>query len=336
MANHLTARLDSRLTARLVNRRDLIYSAGPDETRDRPAHVRSGSGLCWFNERLHILQDDANFFARLDSAGKVDALELPPGADGKRLFDDTRGNKHHKLDLEACLSAVVDNSEVLIAFGSGSTEARERIAIVRQQPDGLTDVRLTPAPELYARLRETTDFSGSELNIEGAVLLPSGRLRLFQRGNGAPVGKLSPIDATGDLRFSEVWSYLEGHGQPPPLRNIVQYDLGRIGSVPLTFTDAAVVSPMTENATKTFYLAAAEDSPDTVRDGEVCGAALGVIEASDVRWTHLVDGEGVPLAIKAEGLLFHPGDARKGFVVIDSDCPDEPSELCEIELEGPW
>lgn len=319
-----------------MNRRELTYSAGPDEAQDRPAHVRSGSGLCWFNRQLHILQDDANVIATIDSAGEVDALELPRGGDGRRFFDDTRGNKHLKLDLEACQTIVVDGVEVLLAFGSGSTSAREKVVIVRQPPDSVADVQLTPAPGFYARLRETTDFSGSELNIEGAVLLPSGDLRLFQRGNGAAVGELSPVNATCDLRFSEVWSYLEGHGQPPEMRNIVQYELGRIGGVCLTFTDATVVSSAKTGCTKIFYLAAAEDSPDAVRDGEVCGAALGVIEASDVRWTHLVDGDGEALVIKAEGLLFRPDDARRGLVVVDSDSPDTPSELCEVELEGPW
>jgi hypothetical protein len=66
--------------------------------------------------RLAVIQDDANFVAFVDAeSGDVDALALSPGEGGARCFDDARGNKAHKLDLEAC---IVHGSR-LIAFGSG-------------------------------------------------------------------------------------------------------------------------------------------------------------------------------------------------------------------------
>ncbi len=117
MPRRVTAELDPRLRATMLGRRELVYSAGADPSADRPAHVRAASGLSWLGGRLCVLQDDANFIARVDLAGgSVEPLELPAGEGGLRLFDKTRGNKHLKLDLEACLTATADDAEVLVAF----------------------------------------------------------------------------------------------------------------------------------------------------------------------------------------------------------------------------
>lgn len=97
------------------------------------------------------------------------------------------------------------------------------------------------APGLFAKLRSTTAFSGSELNLEGATLIPPiyapsspasadvgadthtqnshesrhvhspARIRLFQRGNGKadPKRGLAPQSATGELVLEELLVYLD-------------------------------------------------------------------------------------------------------------------------------
>lgn len=329
MPRRFTARFDPLLRATMLGRERLFYSAGADPSVDRPAHVRAASGLSWLGGRLCVLQDDANFIARVDLAGgAVEPFQLPAGPGGQRLFDEGRGNKELKLDLEACVTASVDGDEVLVALGSGSSAARERIAVVRA-----SEVRLVDASSFYAALREDTDFAGSELNIEGAALLPDGRLRLFQRGNGARRGSLEPVDATADLSWPALWAYLasEGRAPVPELRDVVQYDLGQIRGVRLTFTDATVTPDG-----RIFFLAAAEDSPDAVRDGDVVGAALGICEGDGARWTHLVDEDGRPLPVKAEGLALDPDNPGRAYVAVDPDDPDLPTELWEVALSGAW
>jgi len=99
--------------------------------------------------------------------------------------------------------------------------------------------------------------------------------------------------------------------------------------VPLTFTDAAVYGG------RMLYTAAAEDSPDAVRDGPVAGAALGVIApGGSARYAEIVDADGARFAGKVEGLLMR--DARTGWIVIDRDEPATPSQLWEVELQGSW
>ncbi len=323
------AALDPELEVIATERQELRYTAGADAALDRPAHVRAASSASFVGPRLAIVQDDANFLALIDprdSSGEVHSFTLDVG--NTRQFDDTRGNKAHKLDLEACVVVPTADGPVLLAFGSGSTERREKLLVARGLDSSAPDVRLVTAPAFYAALRARTDFSGSELNIEGAARV-GDRLRLFNRGNGAPRGGLLPIDATCDVSIDALFAHLAGAGVPA-LEAVTQYDLGAIGGVRLGFTDAAVVSE------RLFYLAAAEDSPDAVRDGPVAGVAIGVIDGDRVRYARVRRDDGGVFDGKAEGLAFDPDDPRRGYLVIDRDDPHAAAEIWTFELRGPW
>jgi hypothetical protein len=289
--------------------------------------------LARVGRRLAVVQDDALFVALVDpAAGSVGVISLPAATDGLRCFDRTRGNKAAKPDLEACV--VVGGR--LFAFGSGSTAARERVVVVRGIDASVQDtasptVEIVEASRLYAALRAAPGFAGSELNLEGAVVM-GGRVRLFQRGNGAPRGAVLPVDATCELDLADLLRYLEGGDAlaPPPVRDVVQYDLGTVNGVRLTFTDAAALGE------DTLFLAAAEDSPDTVRDGPVVGVAVGVIREAtgEACWTLLLDQDGQAFTGKAEGLATDALDPRTIHLVVDRDDPSVPAELCRVEIAG--
>jgi hypothetical protein len=61
---------------------------------------------------------------------------------------------------------------------------------------------------------------------------------------------------------------------------VIQYDLGHLKGVPLSFTDATV-APLPPHAEEgdswVFYLAGAESTEDVVQDGPVTGNVLGVM-----------------------------------------------------------
>lgn len=308
---------DPSLRATVLESRPLRYADGPSLSLDRPAHVRAGSALAWCGGRLVVVQDDASFLAVVDER-TVEGLPLPSDH-GVRLFDDERGNKAQKLDLEA---AVALANGTLIAFGSGSTAARERLAIL--EPDGRT--RLVWLPGFYERLRAERSFSGSELNLEGATLVGS-TIWLFQRGNGAPTVDAAPCDATACVALDALLAHLAG-GPAPALEAVTQYDLGEVAGVRLTFTDGA------SRGDSLYYLAAAEASPDAVRDGPVAGVAIGRLGA-EPRFALLEDRLG-PFTGKAEGLAFDPADSGRAYVVVDRDDPSVAAELCTIALTGPW
>ena len=348
-----TARRDPGLAARVVREVPLRYAAGPDAAADRPAHVRAGSGLARLRTpaglRLAVVQDDANWIALVDPAtGLADAVALPPGPGGRRLFETARGNKLDKMDLESCL--VLDDPErpgapLLVAFGSGSLAVRERVVVVRGLERGAADVRVVDASRLYALLRGLASFAGAELNIEGAarVRTPDGpAVRLFARGNGAAAEVSAELmtgtasgSATCDLPLDALVGYLLDPAitpAPPPWR-VTPYDLGTLDSEPLGFTDATAWG---EQGDSVLYLAAAERSANAIEDGPVAGSVLGVIGPdASARWAPLVEGPGEPFVRKAEGVA--PADAAgRVWIVLDVDDPAQPAVLCEVALGGSW
>ncbi len=326
------ATLDPALRATIVERTPLRYAAGADSTLDRPAHVRAGSSLAWVNDHLVLIQDDTNFLALIHpGSGRVDSITLPVGEAGLRQFGDDRGNKKYKLDLEACCSLPGPDGPLLLAFGSGSKRRRRNILLADQWTSAAPRLALTDASPLYEALESSTDFAGSDMNIEGALHL-DGVLRLFGRGNGKMRDGLVPVDATCDLPLDEVLTWLDDpSGEPPKPRDITRYILGAIDDVPLGFTDATVFGD------QVLYTAAAEDTDDASEDGRVAGSAIGVLAPGGAtRYAVLRDDSGRSSTDKVEGLALNLAEPTQAWLVIDADDTTRPSELCRVLLSGPW
>jgi hypothetical protein len=292
-------------------------------------HVRAASSLARVSGGIAILQDDASAIAVHDPVrGTVRFIPLPHEVEGVRLFDEERGNKAHKLDLEACVT--IEATDMLLAFGSGSTPRRESIIVITDWTSAAPTVRLIDARALYAGLRAARAFAGGALNIEGVVHI-GDRLRLFGRGNGARGGTEEPVNATCDVDWSRFHAYLENPKDvaPPAPTNITRYDLGSLDGISLGFTDAA----FWPRRNAVLFVAAAEDSPDAVQDGRVSGSALGVIDGDGLRWTPLVGPDGRLYPGKAEGILPPEDGANTLCVVIDPDDHRVAALLCEVEFE---
>ncbi|MGV1006381.1 MAG: DUF6929 family protein [Candidatus Nanopelagicales bacterium] len=316
-------------TAQIVSARPLTYLEGPDVRADRPPFARAASGMAWVGERLAVIQDDANFVALVaPTTGVTRAVALPRGPGDKRLFDQTRGTKHLKHDFEACFVQPFGAGHELIAFGSGTESPRERILSVLFDAAGeVTAVNVLAAGPFYEHLRARTDFSGSELNLEGAVLRGE-RVLLFQRGNGAPTPDRAAVNAIGEVDLADLTAYLGGSGPIPQLVEARRYDLGCIGAVPYTFTDATLAP---SGAIR--FVGSAEDSENAVLDGQLLGTIIGEITASgDVRSVVLTGRSGAPTRAKAEGIAGDPDDPTRLWLVVDPDDPARPSELLEVRL----
>lgn len=328
MAPTRTAQQDLRLSAVVTSRTPLYYEEGADPSIDRPAHVRSGSGLGWLRtrEKLVIIQDDASFLALVDPITKhATSVTLPWERGGRRQFDSTRGNKSEKLDLEACIVVPIEEGvDRLVAFGSGSSSMREKVLVVDFTAEDL-DAQLVDASSLYKEFRARTGFSGSELNIEGACIV-GGTVRFFQRGNGSASGDLPAIDATCDVDLMQLLSYLDAPQARdiPSIGDVHVYDLNQIENVKLTFTDA------TMQGDSLYFLAAAEASPNAVDDGPVAGVVIGIANEEAVRFAPLASADGAPFLLKAEGLVPNPYREGEFFIVTDRDDPELASELCTV------
>jgi hypothetical protein len=328
-APHARARFDPTLRARVLARRPLRYAEGPDAAEDRPGHVRAGSALAWFGGRLAAVQDDANFVALVRPwLGDVTALALPAGPGGRRQFDDGRGNKRHKLDLEAAAVVRAGGAETLLAFGSGSTPARERVLAIGPGAGGAAapSVRLVSAPAFYRNLRAAAAFAGAELNVEGA-LARGDALWLLQRGNGAARRGLAPVNATCAIDLAALLAHLDDPAARPAPgpEGVRTYDLGARDGAPLSFTDAVDLGG------RAAYVAVAEASPDVTRDGPVSAVALGLLDDRP-RYTWLLDEAGRPLTDKVEGLAADPADPNRLYAVVDRDDADAPAELLHVAV----
>ncbi len=312
--------------AQVTTRTPLRYAGGARVGLDLPAHVRAGSGLCWVGDRLAVVQDDVRCVALVDPiTGAAEPVPLAAGEGGLRQFDEGRGNKSRKLDLEACFAYRERAAHVLVAFGSGSSPRRETIVTVTLGDDGHRAVREIHAPRFYASLRACVEFSGSELNIEG-VAVGRDTLRLFQRGNGAPSPDRVAVNATADIPLAAFLASLEAGDPAPVVPDAVrQYDLGAIDGALLTFTDA------TRDGDDIVFLATAEASPDAVRDGPVTGVAMGWIGSDGAAsLTPVLDPDGRPFVDKAEGIALDPSTPGRAYIVLDRDDAALPCELCVL------
>lgn len=331
---------DPALCATIVRRTPMRYADGADRATDRPAHVRAASGIARVGGRIVVAQDDANFLALVDPrTGLADSVLLPAGPGGRRQFDDSRGNKRHKLDLESITVLPVRDGEadggLVAAFGSGSSPERERAVL--WDPAAPDAVRVVRLPHLYALLRNAPEFAGAELNVEGIIVV-GGVARLFGRGNGAARDGHDPVNATCELPLDALLAHLADPSRPAPApERVVQFDLGRLDDCPIGFTDAVVVEDAAPAATRVLYTGSAEDSPDATRDGDVTGSVIGVIEtqggSTRARQTRVLDETGAPVREKIEGIALGDRSSRL-LVVVDQDRPDAPSELWELELGG--
>ena len=67
------------------------------------------------------------------------------------------------------------------------------------------------------------------------------------------------------------------------------------------------------------------------------GSVVGLIPLKGaLRYAPLTDAEGRRTGDKVEGVVAIPGTSDRVFVVIDADDPLRASELCEVQLAGPW
>jgi hypothetical protein len=304
---HLTASFDASKPATLDELEPLVYVRPIDGL---PAHVRAASALRRFENRLIVVQDDVLAFAARDESGAVEAVLLPSHESGQRVFDDTLGNKHEKLDLEACVT-LPDGR--LVAFGSGSAPARERLVVFSRGEEPV----VVAAASFYRELRAAVTRGGTRLNIEGAVVR-GARLELMHRGNDA---RASSANAIAEVEHDAFAAWLEGDSRSPRVARVTTVDLGAVAGVPFGFTDAVALDDE-----RLLVLACAEDTACAVSDGAVLGCRVGLLDGSGLTTADVHDAAG-PTLLKLEGIERRSSSSTEFDVVADVDRPSVPAQL---------
>jgi hypothetical protein len=281
-----------------------------------PPHVRAASALSRFAGRLVIVQDDVNALAVRDTDGVVRPVLLPPHASGRRVFDDEHGNKLDKLDLEACVT-LPDGR--LVAFGSGSTPAREQLVVLSPRRDSPS---LVAAAAFYRELRAAVTADGAPLNVEGAVVA-GDRLEVFHRGNDLGDGRRAPQSAIAEVDCARFVAWLDGRDATfPAVTRVTTVDLGDVDGIPFGFTDAVAIDER-----HVVVLACAEDSASAIDDGPVLGCRVGLRDAQGLRLVDVHDSAGEPTRLKLEGIELRAGTSTEFDVAVDVDRPSAPALL---------
>ncbi|WP_426231537.1 DUF6929 family protein [Pararhizobium sp. DWP3-4] len=300
----------------LTKIRELIIKA--PSTRRRPLHISAASGLVCVGSTLYVVADDELHL------GVFSTTEPQPG-DLIRLFDgalpDIKAErKRRKPDLEALvLIPPIRNFPhgALLAIGSGSRPNRRRGALLGLDANGAVcgsprELDLSP---ILGPLKDAFP----ELNIEGAVVF-GDELRLFQRGN-----KQQADNAIIRYPLSRVLAALQRLGADTIVPSAIhRLDLGSIGGVPFSFTDAAALP----NGDMVFC-AVAEDTEDAYRDGPCIAAGIGIADNNG----HIVSFQHLDRPYKVEGInARQDGDRLNLLLVTDADDPGMPAALFSTSI----
>jgi hypothetical protein len=161
------------------------------------------------------------------------------------------------------------------------------------------------------------------INIEGAVVDGSD-LVLFNRGNST-----GGTDATVRVPLAAVHNLIAGRPLPGDLQaKVTRYDLGQMGGVKLTFSDATALGDG-----RMAFSASAEGSADATSDGQVVGSAVGIMERDgSISMLRPIAEKGV----KVEGLsvLTAKDGAYLLRAVTDADDPAVPGRMLEFALSA--
>lgn len=288
--------------------RDL--TVGSSDTSDPPPHVSAASSLVRHEGQIYVVADDEYSLLTFPIEGEEPGHFM-------RILDGQGGGQKDKPDLES-LALLPRWGEwrqgCLLALGSGSSEARNRGALIvlgdgaRPTEEHLA-IDLLP---LYERLAD--EVKG--LNIEGAEVVDD-TLWLMQRGNE------EGDNALINLELSKVMQALKDDRTLPAdsLRAVDHVDLGQLQGVRLCFSDASALPDG-----RVVFAASTEESDSDAPDGQVYGSALGVID----REGSVSFVEPVDMIIKIEGIdARHRGNEIEVLMVTDADDPEQPSPLLE-------
>lgn len=258
----------------------------------RMPHVSAASGLVKVGSTLWVASDDENQLAAFDGGKKGRWVAALPGV----LPADKEARREVKPDFEA----LVEIPGGLFTLTSGSAPNRTKGAFV---PTEGGDTRVVEAAPLLKALGARIE----QLNIEGAAVV-GDRLKLFHRGGENGGNSIIDVDLAGLSRAISA-------GEPlgaDLIKGITKVDLGKLGGVPLGFSDA---SPLADGSI--VFTASAEDTKDPKLDGAVTGSIIGILGPDgQVRATFPVKDlklEGVHAEVKG-------GDVH---VLLVSDADDE-------------
>jgi len=256
--------------------------------------IGSASGLLYKDNSVFVVSDNGGYLYEYKISDNI--LDKIPLIENEPMENIP---KKTKADFEA----IATKGDSLYVFGSGSTEQRNKMAIVNRQSKTIltTDLSL-----LYASMRSLGNISDEDFNIEG-VVYTSDAWYFFQRGNSG-TGKNAVFTVTGNIEeenFSVIYK---------------EFKLPKIGGVQACFTDATLVGD------KIYFLATAENTTSAYKDGEVAGSFVGRMNLKKMKIDFT---KKITSSHKFEGIaMFEDGSDTISFLL----CEDNDTSLLESNI----
>lgn len=236
--------------------------------------IGSASGLFYKDHSLFIVSDNSAYLYEYNISDETLNKTL--------LIENTSHTtlenipKNIKYDFEA----ITHYKDTLYIFGSGSTAKRNTMI----QLDSKTNTVLatTDLSYLYEAMQSFGEIKPEDFNIEGAIYTGETWF-LFNRGNGKS-GKNAIFTIQG-ANLKDDFTILFN-----------EYKLPKIKGVSTGFTDAIKVDD------KIYFLAAAENSNSTYKDGKIMGSIIGRIDIEKMKIDYT---KKLSNTHKFEGLTVH-------------------------------
>lgn len=266
--------------------------------------IGSASGLVFTNGSLFLISDNSHILYEYNMEEKQ--LSKTP-----LVADDYTGPlekipKQDKPDYEAIAAKEDDD---LYLFGSGSTENRNSIGHINSKTKEVFPH--IDATDLYLVMQSFGEISAENFNIEAAVN-DGTTWYVFQRGNG-PSAQNGIFTLDGDIAdtyFQIIYNEIE---------------LPKINGAQSGFTDAVKVND------KLYFIAAAEKSGSTYKDGEVTGTLIGRIdiETMTVEFTQEIANN------KFEGITVYKtsGNTIEFLLCEDTDSDATESDIYKLTIQ---
>ncbi|MGV3502269.1 MAG: DUF6929 family protein [Adhaeribacter sp.] len=293
--------------------------------------IPSGSGMELAGGKLYLIGDDSPFLYVLDTASLRQTASIRLFASDD--FQSGRIPKMRKPDLECLTLLPLNGVNTLVAFGSGSTDQRNRCFTIALPagPQARPRVQEHSLQRLYAALQADQNLLGKEtLNLEAAATTPDHLLLLQRAAQEGPNLVLA-------FPRKEFAAYLEGRRRELPGYTALPFHLPELGGQAARFSGATVFGR------RLFFTASVENTGDAIQDGEVLGSFIGWLNLDSLKpaaqplkaATALVQSQdGTPYKGKVESLVILDSPRAGSFralAITDND--QGQSELLELALD---
>lgn len=255
--------------------------------------IGSASGLIFKDNSLFIIGDNSGYLYEYNMSSQ--------NLQRQEIIENASENiaKKEKPDFEA----ITHFEDTIFIFGSGSTEKRNKLIQLNTRKK---EIYTDDLNDLYTVMQNFGQIKPEDFNIEGAIYTGE-EWYLLNRGNGKS-SKNTLFTIEGKNLINE-FKMIANH-----------YKLPKLKGVRSSFTDAVVLDG------KIYFLATAEDTDSTYKDGEILGSLIGCIDTKTMK---IIFTKKISDTHKFEGLTVYKNSADTIEFLL---CEDNDTEVLEANI----